>query len=174
MLAEELFPLLRPGFGQGGGRGESLDEAPASGARLSVEGGQHGRIVGAESGAQLIDQGGALANQGDLVAGEQPQFGHEGIVGHEWLPAVAVDAEGIGQAPGVALVVLGSGGGLALAVAHRALGVDRINGVTGVEQLFDSQTLVGLLCFLPPSLRAPSVQWSAVWLELNDVRNNAP
>lgn len=144
VLAEELLPLLRAGLGQGDGRGEGLHEGPAARACPGVEGGQCRRVVGAEGGAQLVDQGGAPADQGDLVAGEQAQLGNQGIVGHEGAPAVAVHAEGVGQAPGVALVVFGSGGGLALTVAHGALGVDRINRVTGVEQLFDGQTLVSL------------------------------
>jgi hypothetical protein len=50
---------------------------------------------------------------------------------------VAVDTQGVSQAPVIALIVLGSGGSLAFAVTHRAFGVYRIDAEASVEQLLD-------------------------------------
>jgi hypothetical protein len=62
--------------------------------------------------AELVDQSGALRNERDLVAAHQAQLFDQRILRHERSPALPVEAQGVGQTPGVELVVFHAAGAL--------------------------------------------------------------
>lgn len=57
---------------------------------------------------------------------------------------MAIDSQRIGQTPGVQEIGLGSAGSFSIPIAFRTLGVNRINGDTTFQELFDSRALAGL------------------------------
>ena len=54
--------------------------------------------------------------QRDLVAAEQAQLGNQGIFFGQRFPAVAIDAQGIGEAPSVHMIGFVAAGNFALAI----------------------------------------------------------
>jgi hypothetical protein len=48
---------------------------------------------------ELMDHRGALLDELDLVAAQQPQLGRERVLGQQRPPAVAVGAQRVGEAP---------------------------------------------------------------------------
>jgi hypothetical protein len=106
---QEALPLASPGRDERLRVGEGDDEAPGRLADPVVEGVQGGRVVLAERGPELVDQRGALGDQLELVAAEQAQLGRQRVLREQRPPAVAVGAQGVGEAPGVQRVVLGAG-----------------------------------------------------------------
>ena len=61
-----------------------------------------------QGGDELIDQGGALFNQGHLVAAQQPQLLQHGILLAERPPVRPIQAQRVGKAPGIQVVALGA------------------------------------------------------------------
>ena len=70
---------------------------------------------------------GALFDQRDLVAAEQAQLGHQGIFFGQRFPAVAIDAQGIGEAPSVHMIGFVAAGNFALAIGFGARWRNRVN-----------------------------------------------
>jgi hypothetical protein len=54
-----------------------------------------------QRGLQLIDQGGALFDQGHLVAAQQPQLLQQGILLTERLPLRPIQPQRVGKTPGI-------------------------------------------------------------------------
>ena len=83
------------------------------------------------------------SDQGHLVAAEQPQLGHQRVFLGQSSPAVAIDAQGIGQTPGIQMVALAATGHFALAVSLTADRRNRVEAHSTFEQLFDDDALAG-------------------------------
>jgi hypothetical protein len=81
------------------------------------------RIIFAQGLLQLVDQGGSLLDQFDLIPTEQTQLLHQGIQRGQRSPALPVGAEAIGKTPSIQRVCLGAAGSLALPVGLGALAV---------------------------------------------------
>ena len=140
---EELFPLPFARVLQRAWRGEQLHQGPGAGFGPVVEGCQRGGKVFGQRRQQLVDQGGALFDEADLVAAAGAQEGGGLVLRVEHAPAVTVGAQGVGQAPGVVAVELGAAGGLAFAVAFGGLGIDRVERPAVLEELIDGGTAGG-------------------------------
>jgi hypothetical protein len=56
--------------------------------------------------------GGALFNQGHLVAAQQPQLLQEGILLGERFPVRTIQAQGVGKAPAIQVIAFGAALGL--------------------------------------------------------------
>jgi len=137
-LAEARFPLAFACFEQGVGAGETFDERPRIGSGPVLEGFQRGGVILAQGLAELVDECGALLNEGHFVSAQDAQPLDEGIFGAKGAPGVAVGAQGIGKRPGVVTVGLGAAGVFALAIAACAHGIDRIDGGGAVDDLFNN------------------------------------
>jgi hypothetical protein len=97
-----------------------------------------------QSALELIDQGGAFFDQGHLVAAKQPQLGNERILFGQGFPIVAIEAQGIGQTPGIEPIGLGPTGRFALPIRFAAHRGNRIEAHSAFQQLFDNHALAGL------------------------------
>ena len=116
-----------PALASASGVGKAMTNRHGALGGPVVEGLQGRRVVLVQGGPELVDQGGALLDQRDLVAAEHAQLGGQRVLGQQRPPAVAVGAQGVGEAPGVQRVVLGAGGRLAVAVPLGGLGVHRVD-----------------------------------------------
>jgi hypothetical protein len=67
MGVEELLPLAFAGAGQVVGSGESQDELPGAAHGPVIEGGDGRGVILVQRGLELVDQGGALPDENDLV-----------------------------------------------------------------------------------------------------------
>jgi hypothetical protein len=81
----------------------------------------------------LIDERGTLLDQRDLVAAEQAQLGHQRIFFGQRFPAVAIDAQGIGQTPSLHMVGFVAAGHFALAIGFGARWRNRVNSDTAFQ-----------------------------------------
>ena len=86
--------------------GKRLFDLGAVGFDLVLE------LVFLQSTLELIDQGSAFLDQGHVVAAKQPQLGDQRVLFGECFPALPIDAQGIGQTPGVEPVGLAPLGAL--------------------------------------------------------------
>lgn len=117
--------------------GKLSDEGPGARERPVLEGFEHDGVVLARGLTRLVDQGGALLDERDLVTAKHAQFLNDGVFGAERTPGMAVGAQRVGQRPRIVAVGLGAAGILALAVAFGAAGCHRIHGDAGVDELLD-------------------------------------
>ena len=117
MAVQELFPFAFASRDERLRSGEGFDKSPGARQCPVLKGFQCRRIIFVQRALELVDQGGALLNQRDLVAAKQPQLGHERIFVGERSPAVAINAQGVGQTPGVDVVGLVAAGRFAFPVA---------------------------------------------------------
>ena len=69
---------------------------PGEGGGPVVEGLEGEGVVLVEGGLELVGQGGALLDEGDLVAAEEPQLHGGRVQGAQGPPGVAVGAQGVG------------------------------------------------------------------------------
>ena len=106
--------------------GKSFHKGPSGRQRPVLKGFQSRRIVFLQSALELVDQGGALLDQGDFVAAKQPQLGNQGIFFGQSFPTVAIEAQGIRQTPGIEPIALGPTGRFALPVSFAAHRGNRI------------------------------------------------
>ena len=141
---EKFLPLSFPGGGERLRCGKTQDETPCRRCRPVLEGFQRRGIIFAQGGLELIDERSALTDEFHFIGAEQAQFRDHGIVRRERLPAVAVHAQSIGQAPGIELVVLHAGGRFAAPIALGSFGHHGINREARVEKLLDGHAVRGL------------------------------
>ena len=123
--------------------GKVSRKAQAAGSLQSSKASQGRRIVFLERTLELVDQSGAFLDQGHLVAAQQPQLGNERVFLGQSSPAVAIDAQGIGQTPGIQMVALAATGHFALAVSLTTYRRNRVEAHSTFEQLFDDDALAG-------------------------------
>ena len=141
---EELFPFAFAGPSQRRRRGEDFHKGPSRWQRPVLKGFEGRRIVFLQSALKLIEQSGALFDQGDFVAAKQPQLSNQGILFGQSFPTVTIQAEGIRQTPGIQPIGLGPTGRLALPVGFAAHRGNRINRDPAFQQLLDHHALAGL------------------------------
>ena len=97
-----------------------------------------------QGGDELIDQSGALFNQGKFVTAQQVQLFQQRILLGKWPPGRAIQAQGVGKTPGVQVIALGPAGSFSISVRSSRSGVQRINCAIGrLEQLVDDSALAG-------------------------------
>lgn len=161
---EEGLPASLACLGQRGRVGKGPHEGPGKGLGPVRKAVQRQGVIFGQGGLELIDQGGALFNQDNLVAAQQAQGGGRRILGLEREPGVAVGAQGISQAPGVVPVGLGAAGGFAFPIAFGRFGINRIDRIVALQQLIDDHPAgsfnrhrtrakgLHLLCKLRPTL----------------------
>src|SRR6478735_2375396 len=89
---EELLPLAFASRCQSLRGGESFHEGPSARQCPVFKGLQSRWVIFAQGALELIDERGALLDQGDLVAAEQAQLSHQRIFFGQRFPAVTVDA----------------------------------------------------------------------------------
>ncbi len=128
-----LFALA--GLGQSRGRGEAPHKGPGEGFGPFLKAFQRQGIVFAEGRLELVYQGGAVLDEGDLVPAHQAQGQGRLVLGQQGPPGMAVGAQSIGQGPDVVAVGFVAAGRLALAVLLGGERVNRIKRVTALEQL---------------------------------------
>ena len=175
----QALPDLR-GFGRGGrmprrlehggdlldrgilrllGRGKGLQEGQRGRLLQFAEQLQRHRIVGLETGRELVDQAGLALDQGVLVARERLEFGDQGAIRGQAAQVSHIAASRARQQVGVDGVGLGPRG---LAVPIDGLGIDRIDGQARVEQGGDEQSpvrlddtgqMVGMVSDIPQSFK---------------------
>ena len=107
--------------------GEGFHEGPRARQCPVFKGLQSRWVIFAQGALELIDERGALFDQGDLVAAEQAQLGHQGIFFGQRFPAVAIEAQGIGEAPSVHMIGFVAAGNFALAIGFGARWRNRVN-----------------------------------------------
>jgi len=140
---EKLLPAASTGVCQSLRRRKLEDEVPRGGLSPVAKSFQSCGIVFGQRLLELVDQQGALGDQSHLVLAEQAQALHQRIHGLEGFPPVPIHAQGIRQSPAIEMVGLGAAGHLALAVALGGGRLNRIDGVTSLEQLIDGRPLGG-------------------------------
>jgi hypothetical protein len=144
VAVQELFPFAFACSAQDLRAGEGFQKGPSRRQRPVLKGFQGGRIVFLQSTLELIDQGSAFLDQGHFVAAKQPQLGDQRVLFGECFPALPIDAQGIGQTPGVEPVGLAPTGGFARAVSLTAHRRNRIEAHATFQQLLDNHALAGL------------------------------
>lgn len=144
MRMQELFPATLAGLRQELRRGELENEIPGGRQHPLIKGFQRGGIIFLEGSLELVDQRGALFNEMDFVATQQPQFFGERIVGRDDFPVVTLGAQGGSQRPSIELIIFDAAGGFAFAVTRRADGIDGINGATADDELVNDQSALRL------------------------------
>ncbi len=122
------------------GRGIAADEGERDRA---VDGGEDGggaRPEALEQAAELVGQGNALVDQVAACAHQGPQ--RPDVVGgrQQRAESVTVGAQDVGQHEGVARIALAAGGAVARPAGFDDVGVDRDDGVPGLDQGVDDQT----------------------------------
>jgi hypothetical protein len=140
---KELFPATLAGLNQRLRGGKADDEVPGERTGPIVKGLEGCGKILHQGLLKLVDQEGALLDQADFIMAQEAQLLGERIHGLESFPAVAVDAEGVGQAPGIEVIGLGAAGGLAFAITFRGHRIDRIEGIGALQELIDRGALVG-------------------------------
>jgi len=140
---QKLFPAAGAGGGQFFRRGELEDKVPAGGARPIIKGCQRRRIILAEGLLKLIDQGGPLLAEADFIAAQQLDLLGQRVHRLKGLPLLAVDAQRVGQRPGIEMVGLVAAGSLALPIAPGAVRIDRIDRAAPLQELVHSRALAG-------------------------------
>ena len=140
---EELFPAPLSGGDQFFRGGELDDKVPAPGLRPILEGLEGRRIILDQGLLELVDQGGALFDQADLVSAQQLQLPGQRIQRPQGFPLLAIRAQGLRQRPGIQPVGFGAAGRFALAIAFGAERVDRINAAVHLQELIHSGSLTG-------------------------------
>ena len=135
---KEILPFPSAGIGQSRRRGKGSHEGPGEGFGPLIEAFQGQGIVFAEGRLELIDQGGAVFDEGDLIAAEQTQGGGRLVLGAQRTPGMAVGAQGIGFGPGIVAIALSAAGRLARAVLFGGQWVERIEAVAPLKQLVHS------------------------------------
>jgi hypothetical protein len=117
---QELLPLAFAGLRELLGRGKDLDEAPGVILGPVLKGLHSRRVIFAQGGLELVDQRGALFDERDLIAAQQPQLLEQRILRSQWFLAVSIHPQRVGQAPGIELIIFDAAGRFALARALRA------------------------------------------------------
>ena len=140
---EELLPTFFAGTDQLLGGGELDDKLPSGGQSPVVEGLASCRIILVDRLLKLVDQGRSLFNERDLVATEQSEFLDERIVGLERPPGVTIEAQGVGQTPGIDKVVFHPCRHLAFAIACGRLRLNGVDPHTALEQSLDGRSAIG-------------------------------
>ena len=140
---EKFFPLSFTGLEQRFRRGKRDDKGPGKRDGPIVERLQSRRVIFVQRLAQLADKGGAIANQPDLVAAQQPQFFDPRILRRELLPLGAVETKGVGQAPSVHTVGLVPAGHFALSVGYGALRMHGEDAALQLHQFFNRRAALG-------------------------------
>ena len=141
---EEFFPSAFAGLDQDGRGGEGLDEGPRAGYGPILEGFQGRRVILAQGGPELADQGRSLVDQLDLVSAEDSQFLGDGIVGEQGFPSLSVGSQRVGKTPGVQGIVLIAHGALSVAISLGSFGIERIDDDVRLEQPLDGGAVAGL------------------------------
>ncbi len=98
MRVQELLPAALAGAHQILGRGKGLNKSPRTRAQPVIKRLQGGRIIFAQGRAELVDQRRPLGDKLHLITTQQPQFLRGRIIRLEGSPAVAIRAQGIGEA----------------------------------------------------------------------------
>ena len=140
---EELFPAAAFAFEQDFRGGKLHDELPGRRPGPVVKSLQRGRIVFAQGLLELVDEGGALFDEADLVAAQEAQLLGQRVQGLNRFPLAAVQAQGVGHGPGVEAVGFVAAGGFTLAIALGGDGVNGIDRQINLQELIDGRTLIG-------------------------------
>ena len=143
VFVQELFPAAAFAFEQDLGSGKLDDELPGRRPCPILKGLQGGGVVFAQGLLELVDQGGRLLDQADLVAAQEAQLLGQRVQGLERFPLAAVQTQGIGHGPGVEAIDFVAAGGFAFAIALGGHGVDGIDGQVDLQELIDGRALVG-------------------------------
>jgi hypothetical protein len=162
---EEFFPASLAGRGQFFRGGKLEDKGPAKRLRPVLEGLKSRRIILDQRLLELVDQGGALLDQTDLVPAQQLELLGQGVHRLKGFPVLAVQAQGLGQRPGIQTVGFVAAERFALAVAFGAERVDGVNAAVPLQELIHGGSLAGfdgdgqggmglhLFLELPPALQ---------------------
>src|ERR1043166_2603863 len=113
---QEFLPTALARFDQDWGSGKLNDEVPSKGAGPIVKGFERSRIVFNQSLLKFVDQEGALLNQAAFILAQEAQVLGQWIHRLKGLPAVAVHAQGVSQAPSIEVIGLGAAGSFAFTV----------------------------------------------------------
>ena len=143
VFVEEFFPAAAFAFEQDFRGGKLDDKLPGRRPGPVVKGLQSGGVVFAQGLLELVDEGGALFDEADLVAAQQAQLLGQWVQGLEGFPLAAVQAQGVGHGPGVEAVGFVAAGGFAFAIALGGDGVDGIDRQIDLQKLIDGRALTG-------------------------------
>ena len=102
---------------------------------------QRRRVVVTEAGPQLIGQARALRHQIAVGADRQPQLHDDLALPRQPPVAVAVGPQDMGKDHGVPGIIFGATGLVTIPVAIDRLWVDRVDGITPIEQTGDEQAV---------------------------------